>query len=186
MYTKRSNIVAIRGKVKYLSQPHQSQASDFCFTRERMRPFYSKDNGRPAIDPVVIFKMLLIGYMFDIPSERKLVQEIKVNFAYRWFLHLGLTDKVSHHSTISQNRRRRFKGSDIFQQTFKELVEMVSELGFVGGRYHYTDFERQKAQNEKLSMEERIQIYLDGLDNPANESQKAPIWLQKVIISDEQ
>ena len=61
------------------------EAIDFSFIRERMRPFYSKNTGRPAIDPVVIFKMLLIGYMFNIPSERKLVREIEVNVAYRWF-----------------------------------------------------------------------------------------------------
>ena len=152
------------------------EAIDFSFIRERMEPFYCKDNGRPAIDPVVIFKMLLISYMFDSPSERKLVQEIEVNFAYRWFLHLGLTDKVPHHSTISQNRRRRFKGSDIFQQTFNELIEKFSALGFAGGKDIYTDSARLKAQNERLTVEDRTQAYLDGLDKPENERRKAP-WL---------
>ena len=154
------------------------EAIDFSFIRERMRPFYSKNTGRPAIDPVVIFKMLLIGYMFDIPSERKLVQEIEVNFAYRWFLHLDLLDKVPHYSTIRQNRRHRFKGSDVFQRTFKELVEKVSELGFVGGKYYYTDFERMKAENEKLSLEESTQAYLDGLDKPEKENQTTARWLR--------
>ncbi|HAN40594.1 MAG TPA: transposase [Candidatus Cloacimonetes bacterium] len=154
------------------------EAIDFSFIRERMRPFYSKNMGRPAIDPVVIFKMLLIGYMFDIPSERKLVQEIKVNVAYRWFLHLNLTDKVPHHSTISQNRRRRSDGSDVFQRTFKELIEMVSELGFVGGKYYYTDSGRLKAQNERLTVEESTQAYLDGLDKPENESRTTARWLR--------
>jgi transposase len=159
-------------------------AIDFSFIRERMEPFYCKDNGRPAIDPVVIFKMLLISYMFDIPSERKLVQEIEVNFAYRWFLHLGLTDKVPHHSTISQNRRRRFKGSDVFRQIFNELVEMVSELGFAGGKDIYTDSDRLKAQNERLSVAESAQTYFAGLDKPVKEGRKVPGKLPNYIMSE--
>ncbi|HPV15712.1 MAG TPA: transposase [Candidatus Cloacimonadota bacterium] len=154
------------------------KAIDFSFIRERMRPFYSKNKGRPAIDPVVLFKMLLIGYMFDIPSERKLVKEIEVNFAYRWFLHLDFLDKAPHHSTIRQNRRHRCKGTDVFQQTFKELVEKVSELGFVGGKYYYTDFERMKAENEKLTVEESTQAYLDGLDQPEKENRTTAGWLR--------
>ena len=83
---------------------------------------YCKDNGRPAIDPVVLFKMLFIGYLYGIRSERQLEKEIQVNVAYRWFLGLSLTDEVPDHSTISQNRRRRFKGTDIFQKVFDEIV----------------------------------------------------------------
>ena len=154
------------------------EAIDFSFIRERMEPLYCKDNGRPAIDPVLIFKMLLIGYIFYIPSERKLVQEIEVNFAYRWFLHLDFMDKVPHYSTIRQNRRHRFKGNEVFQRTFKELVEMVSELGFVGGKYYHTNFERLKAENEKLSVEESTQAYLDGLDKPEKENQTTARWLR--------
>lgn len=69
------------------------------------------DNGRPALDPVVLFKMLFIGYLFGVRSERQLMREIQVNVAYRWFLGLRLTDKVADASTISQNRRRRFADS---------------------------------------------------------------------------
>jgi transposase len=86
-------------------------ALDFSFIRERVRHLYCADNGRPALDPVLLFKALLIGYLFGIRSERQLMREIQVNVAYRWFLGLRLTDKVPDASTISQNRRRRFSDS---------------------------------------------------------------------------
>ncbi len=90
-------------------------ALDFEFIRDLVAPLYCRNNGRPAIDPVMLIKMMLLGYLFGIPSERRLVQEIQVNLAYRWFLRLGLTEKVPDASTLSQNRRRRFNHSDVFQ-----------------------------------------------------------------------
>lgn len=77
---------------------------DFSFIDELCRPYYCADNGRPAVDPTMLFKMLLIGCLFGIRSERRLVEEVKVNVAYRWFLGLGLTDKVPDASVIWQNR----------------------------------------------------------------------------------
>ncbi|ERN55184.1 IS5/IS1182 family transposase, partial [Alkalihalophilus marmarensis] len=83
---------------------------DFNFIYDRVKSFYSQDNGRPPIDPVILFKMMLVGYLFGIRSERQLEKEIQTNVAYRWFLGLNLTDSVPHHSTISFNRHKRFKG----------------------------------------------------------------------------
>ncbi len=83
---------------------------DFSFIIERVKPYYSEDNGRPSIDPLVLFKMMFIGYFYGIRSERQLEQEIKLNVAYRWFLGLRFKDPVPHHSTISWNRHKRFKG----------------------------------------------------------------------------
>jgi transposase len=66
---------------------------DFSFIREKVKDLYCADNGRPAVDPVILFKMLFLGYLFGVRSERQLVREIQVNVAYRWFLGFGLTDK---------------------------------------------------------------------------------------------
>jgi len=87
---------------------------NFGFIYEKVKDLYCPDNGRPAIDPVVLFKMLFIGYLFGIRSEQRLVKEIEVNVAYRWFLGFTLTDKVPHASTFSQNRRRRFNESGVY------------------------------------------------------------------------
>ena len=100
-------------------------AIDFEFIRTEVAHLYCKDNGRPAIDPVVLFKIMLLGYVFGVPCERRLMQEIEVNVAYRWFLRLSLTDKVPDASTLSQNRIRRFNGTDVFQRIFDHIVEQA-------------------------------------------------------------
>ena len=73
---------------------------DFSFINEICRPYYSADNGRPAIEPEIMFKMLFIGYLYGIRSETRLVEEVKVNIAYRWFLGYGLEDKIPDASVI--------------------------------------------------------------------------------------
>ncbi len=107
---------------------------DFEFIRDRVAHLYCPDNGRPALDPVLLFKMLLIGYLFGVRSERQLMREIQVNVAYRWFLGLRLTDKVPDASTISQNRRRRFNETTVFQEIFDEIVLQAMGHGLVDGR----------------------------------------------------
>lgn len=120
-------------------------AIDFEFIRNTVAHLYCADNGRPAIDPVRLIKMMLLGYLFGIPSERRLVKEIQVNVAYRWFLRMGLTEKVPDASTLSQNRLRRFNDSDVFQQIFDRIVEQALVRGMANGRVLYTDSTHLKA-----------------------------------------
>jgi len=122
---------------------------DFGFIRDVTAPLYCENNGRPAIDPVLLFKMLFIGYLFGIRSERQLAREVQVNVAYRWFLGLSLTDKVPDASTFSQNRRRRFEGTDIEQVIFDEIVEQALRHGLIGGEALYTDSTHLKANANK-------------------------------------
>ena len=128
-------------------------AIDLEFIRERVRHLYCNNNGRPALDPVVLFKLLLIGYLFGIRSERQLMREVQVNAAYRWFLRMKLTDKVPDASTLSQNRRRRFRTSDIYQQLFDEIVELACRQGLVTGKVLYTDSTHLKANANKNKFE---------------------------------
>lgn len=151
---------------------------DFSFVRRRMEPLYCKDNGRPAIDPVVLFKMMFIGYMYGIRSERQLEQEIKVNVAYRWFLNLGLMDPVPDHSTISQNRRRRFQGTDVFRRMFEDVVEHAYDKGYIEGKLLFTDSTHLKANaNKKKFTKELVKqstkSYLDELETAVKEDRKA-------------
>lgn len=120
-------------------------AIDFEFIRDAVAHLYCADNGRPAIDPVRLIKMMLLGYLFGVPSERRLVKEIQVNVAYRWFLRMGLTEKVPDASTLSQNRIRRFNDSDVFQQIFDHIVEQALSQGMANGRVLYTDSTHLKA-----------------------------------------
>lgn len=122
---------------------------DLEFIRERVRHLYSPDNGRPALDPVVLFKLLLLGYLFGIRSERQLMREVQCNAAYRWYLGLKLTDKVPDASTLSQNRRRRFRDSEVYQKLFDEIVELAMKRGLVTGEVLYTDATHLKASANK-------------------------------------
>lgn len=141
----------------------------FDFIRRETESLYCANNGRPAIDPVVLFKMLFIGYLFGIRSERQRVREIEVNVAYRWFLGLRLTDPVPHASTLSQNRRRRLTGTDLEQRIFDGIVEQAIAHRLIGGRVLYTDSTHLKANANKRkyelhTVEQTPAAYLAELD----------------------
>lgn len=144
-------------------------AIDFEFIRDTVAHLYCPNNGRPAIDPVRLIKMMLLGYLFGIPSERRLVKEIQVNNAYRWFLRMGLTEKVPDASTLSQNRLRRFNDSEVFQQIFDHIVEQALANGMANGRVLYTDSTHLKADaNPRKAVNERrpegVSEYLEQLN----------------------
>lgn len=142
---------------------------DFSFIRAKTQHLYCSDNGRPALDPVVLFKMLLLGYLFGIRSERRLIQEIQVNVAYRWFAGLNLTERVPDASTFSQNRRRRFAGTGIEQDIFDAIVEQAIRHGLIGGQVLYSDSTHLKASANKNrfvvhEVEQKPAAYLAELD----------------------
>src|SRR5690606_32786920 len=144
-------------------------AIDLSFIRAKVAHLYCADNGRRAIDPVLLFKLLLLGYLFGIRSERQLVRDVQVNVAYRWFLGLRLTDKVPDASTISENRRRRFADSQIYQEIFDEIVLQAIGRGMVQGKVLYTDSTHLKASANKNKADQGevavpAQAYLQELD----------------------
>src|SRR5438105_4411079 len=121
----------------------------FPFYPGSVKHLYCEDNGRPALDPVVLFKLLLLGYLYGVRSERQLMREVEVNVAYRWFLGLKLRDKVPDASTLSQNRRRRFAESRIYQEIFDEIVLLAVKKGLASGTVLYTDSTHLKANANK-------------------------------------
>ena len=68
------------------------------FVREKLKESYS-DTGRPSIDPELLLRILLIGYLYGITSERKLVEELRMHLAWRWFTGLGFDQEIPHHSS---------------------------------------------------------------------------------------
>jgi transposase len=98
----------------------------------QLAPFYSH-TGRPSIDPVLMMRMLVIGYSFGIRSERRLCEEVHLNLAYRWFCRLGLNEPVPDHSTFSKNRHGRFRQSDAFRHVFEAVLQRCVLEGLVGG-----------------------------------------------------
>ena len=98
------------------------RAIDWNFIYDLVAPYYPA-NGRPSVDPVSMFKMLLVGYLYGVKSERRLVQEVQLNIAYRWFCGFELTDKIPDHSTFSKTRLRKWNESRLFQEVFWDISD---------------------------------------------------------------
>jgi len=108
------------------------QHIDFGFVRERLKDSYS-DTGRPSIDPELLLRIVLIGYLYGISIERKLIEELRMHLAWRWFTGLGFDEEIPHHSTFSKNRHGRFQESRLFEQLFERIVAQCLEVGLVRG-----------------------------------------------------
>jgi transposase len=83
---------------------------DFSFVREQLKDFYSS-TGRPSIDPEVLLRLSLAGYLYGMTSERRLMEEVRMHLAYRWFTRLSFDQEIPDHSTFSKNRHCRFPQS---------------------------------------------------------------------------
>src|SRR5512133_580624 len=105
---------------------------DLSWVHSELAPYYSR-LGRPSIDPVLMIRMLIVGYVFAIRSERALCRDVRVNLAYRWFCGLSIEDKVPDHSAFSRARNERFRNSEIFRSVFERVVGACIGAGLVGG-----------------------------------------------------
>lgn len=154
---------------------------DLSGIRVHLRPFYS-EMGRPSIDPELMVRMLIIGYCFGFCSERRLCEEVHLNFAYRWFCRLGLEGAVPDHSTFSKNRHGRFRESDLLRKLFETTVRRCMEAGLVSGDGFAVDAsliradankQRSAAGSEEVDWEamaatrRSVREYLDTLDEAA-------------------
>ena len=99
-------------------------AINFEFIYDEVKDLYSP-LGAPSIDPVVLIKIVLIQYLFGIPSMRQTIKDIEVNVAYRWFLGYSLTEKIPHFSTFNKNYERRFKDTDLKASANKKKYNKI-------------------------------------------------------------
>src|ERR1035438_6419381 len=162
----------------------------FEFVRQQLKDSYS-ETGRPSIDPELLLRILLIGYLYGITSERKLVEELRMHLAWRWFTGLGFDQEIPHHSTFSKNRHGRFQESKLFEQLFEEIVARCLEAGLVQGDNLSVDGSFVEANANKGSRIPREQLaeaaqvnqtvrqYLVELEqqNPAEE----PVHKQELV-----
>jgi transposase len=156
---------------------------DFGFVRERLKNFYSP-MGRPSIDPEVLLRLLLVGYLHGITSERRLIEEVRMHLAYRWFTRLGFEQEIPDHSTFSKNRHGRFRQSGVFQEVFEEIVRRCMAVGLVEGQHLAVDgtlvaadaSAQSRVSREKLvevaQLSRTVREYLNELEqqNPVVES----------------
>lgn len=154
---------------------------DLSWLHGELAPHYSS-TGRPSIDPALIIRMLILGYIFAIRSERALCREVQVNLAYRWFCGLGLEDKVPDHSAFTRARNERFRDSHILRRVFERVVGTCIDAGFVGGEGFAVDASLIEADANKCrsipgdkwdkdiaptTATRAVKDYLANLDNEA-------------------
>src|ERR1700728_4400095 len=129
----------------------------FALVRGQLKDRYS-EIGRPSIDPELLLRILLIGYLYGITSERKLVEELRMHLAWRWFTGLGFDQEIPHHSTFSKNRHGRFQESKVFEHLFQEIVARCLEAGLVEGNNLSVDGSFVEANASKESRIPREQL----------------------------
>ncbi len=156
------------------------QYIDFGFIKDKVRHLYSH-TGRPSIDPEILLRMLLIGYLYGITSERRLCEEVKMHIGYRWFVGLSLEDKVPDHSTFSKNRHERFSENDVFQKIFDEIVQQCINKGLLTGKHLTVDSTYIRANAsfkslEPIVVEMKPKEYIEKLkeENPVEDKPWEP------------
>jgi transposase len=123
--------------------------------------------GQASIDPVVFFKMLLVGYINNINSDRRLVEFCANSLDVRLFLRYDLDEALPWHSTIS--RTRQLYGEEVFLRLFREVLAMCVRKGMVRGKRQAVDsaFVKANASMDSLLEKEVVEdasAYVDELD----------------------
>ena len=139
-----------------------SEVLDLSFLYTETRQYYSHE-GKPSVDPVVLFKLYLIGYFFGIPSERRLFREVQVNLAYRWYLGYDLDEEIPDHSVMTKSRYRF--PVEVFERLFKRIIQLCKEKGLISGDYHFVDSSIVQADASRESFRPKLkgeQEYLNG------------------------
>ena len=133
-------------------------AVDFNAIYDMVEPLYCTDNGRPSVDPVVLFKMVIIQHLYGLPSLRRTAEEVSLNVAYRWFLGYRLQEETPHFSTISYNFRHRFT-SETVDQIFSWILMQMVDAGYVAPGVVFVDGTHIKANaNTKKAIKLEVPV----------------------------
>lgn len=154
------------------------RAIDFDFIYEEVKGLYKEEEwGKPGIDPVSLFKIVFIQYLFGIRSMRQTIKDIEVNTAYRWFIGFDLFEPIPHFTTFGKNYSRRFKDTDIFERIFYHILEEAVRCGFVDASAIFIDGTHIKAsankkKNTKSEIEVEVKAYQKALNEEINAQRK--------------
>ena len=153
-------------------------AIDFSFIYDEVEGMYSDfDGGRPGIDPVSLFKIVMIQYIFGIKSMRQTIKEIESNYAYRWFIGYDIGEDIPHFSTFGKNYSRRFKDTDIFENIFTHILNEAVKYGFVDEYAVFIDGTHIKAsankrKSAKKAVPAKVKKYQKELDEEIKKDRK--------------
>jgi len=153
------------------------KAVDFERIYTMVEPLYCKDNGRPSIDPVILFKMVLIQHLYGLQSLRRTASEVDMNVAYRWFLGYAMNEKIPHFSTISYNFLHRFTPETV-EKIFTWILDETNKAGYLDPEAVFIDGTHIKANaNFKKRIKEQIpeaaKIYSKQLIEEVNKDREA-------------
>ena len=115
---------------------------------EFVEELYCADNGRPSIDPVILFKMVLIQHLYGIRSLRRVADEVSLNIAYRWFLGYAINEPTPHFSTLSYNFRHRFNEETV-DKIFNWILDEIANEGYLNPETVFIDGTHIKANANK-------------------------------------
>lgn len=124
------------------------RAVDFEEIYPMVEGYYCEDNGRPAVDPVVLVKIVLIWHLFGIRSLRQTLKEIAVNLAFRWFLGFGIDTPIPHFATVSYAFATRFP-NEVSEKIFAWVLEVAVAKGYVKAETAFIDGTHIKASANK-------------------------------------
>ena len=144
---------------------------DLGFVRSLCRPYYSH-TGQPSVDPIVIFKMMLLGYFYGITSERRLAEECSLHLAFRWYLGYDLDEATPNHSVLSKARSRY--GKEVFEKFFEHVLRRCVEAGLVEG-------ERIFADSTLIDADASVRSLVDR-DSPAAPKHTPQQYVERVFL----
>lgn len=151
-------------------------AVDFNKIYEFVEDLYCPDNGRPSIDPVVLFKMTLIQHIFGIPSLRRTAEEVRANIYYRWFLGYLLNEETPHFSTLSYNFKHRYTPETV-EKIFYWILDEINNAGYLSPEAVFVDGTHIKANANikkvvKREIPKAAKIYEEQLLKEINEDRE--------------
>ncbi|MCD8043315.1 MAG: transposase [Tannerellaceae bacterium] len=145
---------------------------DLSFVRKMTRHYYGKE-GKKSIDPEVFFKFMLIGYIENINSDRKIIAQASMRLDMLFFLGYDIDEELPWHSTLS--RTRKLFGEEVFLELFRTILRMCIERGMLWGKRQAVDSAFVKANAslsslvEKELCEESSTYYNSLLENEASD-----------------
>jgi transposase len=153
------------------------EAIDFSFLYKRTSTYYGAE-GQKSIDPVVFMKLMLVGYLENINSDRRIVATAQMRLDILYFLGYNIDEELPWHSTLS--RSRQLYGEEVFKEVFQLVLKQCIERGMVAGRRQSLDSVLIKANASMESMVER-EVYRDAeeftkeLNESAEQIRKTPV-----------
>ena len=168
----KSNIYCDRNQLEFLCLEDMvpsdhflrkiENAIDFEFIHKLTQEYYSPTHGRPCLDTIILFKIILLNFLVGKNSVRGVLEDTQVNMAYRWFLGISMTENVPNFSTFSQNYKRRYSDTDVFEKIFTTIVTKLFEKGLVDASVIFVDGTHIKANaNKHKSVKKQVKVLAD-------------------------